>query len=294
MRVGFVAILGRPNVGKSTLLNALLSKKVSIVSRRAQTTRDSICGILNEKGKQIVFVDTPGIFVGEAALDKYMNKAAKEATKDVNATLYLIDVSAESLDRDFAILDSLKLRGPVYIVLNKVDTRRLDHIASCKEKIAEKYPSWPIIEASLIENFGIKDIKEAIEPHLEEGMPFYPDDAITDKDKAYQAKEVIRQELLHFLKQEIPHQSAVKIETLDYENRGYKIEATIIVNKDNHKAIVIGKGGEMIKNMSMSGRDELERMWHSHITHLTIEVDSEPGWREDPRKLIELGYGERN
>ena len=291
MKVGFVAILGRPNAGKSTLLNALLSKKVSIVSHRAQTTRDDISGILNEKDFQIVFVDTPGIYMGPEALDKHMRSAAFGSSRDAEAVVYLIDCGEKDTERDITILKALNVTCPVFLVLNKIDTVKPEQAMAAKELLGKEFPDYQIIEASLIRNFGLKQIKEAVIPTLKEGEPFYPDDMITDKDPAYQAKEVIRQELLHFLKQEIPHQSAVKIDSFEKIDGGFKIEATIALEKENHKPIVIGKGGQMIKKISMSARHELERMWHQHITNLSINVEVFPNWRNDPKLLAEFGYG---
>jgi len=288
MKSGFVAILGRPNVGKSTLLNALLSKKISIVSPKAQTTRDDISGILNQKDLQIVFVDTPGIFTGAGGLDKYMNQSALSANKEVDATLYLIDASVDSLEKDIKILSSLNPKN-LFIVLNKIDTIKPDRGIEIREELKKNF-SYPIIEASLLENYGLKEIKDAILPLIPEGMPFYPENYITDKDKTYQIREIIRQELLHFLKQEVPHQSAVKIDSFNEENGGYIITATILVEKINHKGIVIGKGGQMIKKISMSARKELQRIWHEHINSLEIMVDVCPNWRNDPKILKELGY----
>lgn len=292
MKVGFVAILGRPNVGKSTLLNALLSKKISIVSPRAQTTRDSILGIYNDSKRQIVFVDTPGIFQGEVKMDRYMKKAAYESTRDVNVIVYIIDASTKLLDADFAAIKAINSDTPIIFVLNKIDLINLAKAIELKAAIKEKYPDNLILEASFLENFGIKEIKEAIEPYLEEGNPFYGEEFITDKDMSFQAKEIIREKLLHFLKQEIPHQSAVKIESLTKKNGGYWIKAKLIVNKDSHKGIVIGRGGEMIKKISMASRHELERMWHEHITNLEIEVEAIPSWRDNPKVLAELGYAD--
>jgi len=290
MKSGFVAILGRPNVGKSTLLNALLSKKVSIVTRRAQTTRDEISGILNEKDYQIVFVDTPGLFEGKEALDKYMGEQARDAAKDVDAILYLIDASVVDLTPDLKIIASLKAKSPLFVVLNKVDLCTLEEVVKRKEELAKALPGVPLIEASLLHNFGLKEIKEAVVPCLKGTTPYYPKGTLTDKDPAYQCKEVIRQELLHFLKQEVPHQCAVKIDSLKNVDKAYKIHATIITEKPNHKAIVIGKGGEMIKKISMAARHELERMWQTHISELRIEVDCIPNWRNDPKVLKDLGY----
>ncbi len=292
MKVGFVAILGRPNAGKSTLLNALLSKKVSIVSYRAQTTRDAISGILNEKGMQIVFVDTPGIFQGNASLDRHMKKTAFESARDVDAILYLIDGGAKELDTDFKIISSIHSDAPIILVLNKIDLLKAEEAAEKKAAIAAAYPNYLLIEASILENFGIKEIKEAILPHLSEGEPFYPEDMLTDKDQAYQAKEVIRGKLLHFLREEVPHQAAVRIDSLKKDGGVYKIHATILVDKPNHKGIVIGRGGEMIKKISMSSRTELEKMWHEKIALLSIEVEDDPGWRNDIKKLQSLGYGD--
>lgn len=293
MKVGFVAILGRPNAGKSTLLNALLSKKVSIVSRKAQTTRDHIYGILNEKDRQIVFIDTPGIYFGSEGLDRFMRSQAFGSSKDAEAVLYLIDASEKDVEKDVEIIKGLRCSCPIFIVLNKVSLCTVDEVLPKKQLLAEAFPDHQIIESSILENFGLKEIKKAVEPTLVEGSPYFPEDVITDKDKSFQAKEVIRQELLHFLKQEIPHQSAVKIDRMEKVDGAYKIKATIAVDKENHKAIVIGKNGEMIKKISMSARHELERMWHEHISLLEVRVLHLPNWRSDPKKLAEYGYGKQ-
>ena len=180
MKVGFIAIMGRPNVGKSTLLNALLSKKVSIVSHKAQTTRDNILGILNEPGIQMVFVDTPGIYMGPEALDRHMREQAFNSAKDAEALLYLIDAGAESLERDINILSSLRTSSKVFIVLNKIDLVKAEQAIALKKQLGEAFPDYPLIEASLIENFGLKEIKQAVLPYLVEGEPFFPEDMITD------------------------------------------------------------------------------------------------------------------
>ena len=290
MKVGFVAILGRPNAGKSTFLNAVLSKKVSIVTPKAQTTRDSICGILTEKERQIVFVDTPGIFFGEGALDRYMKKSAFDSSKDVDAILYLIDGSTKDLEPDFSIIEGLRSTAPRILILNKIDLLHIEEGEAKKKAIRARFPDYPLLEASFLKNFGIKEVKEEIEKYLVEGEPFYPEDTLTDKDLSYRGKEIIRQELLHFLKQEIPHQSAVLIKKFAPDGDGYRIEARVILNKKNHKSIVIGKGGEMIKKISMSARHEMERVFRKHIYSLDIEVEVKEDWRNDPAMLKKLGY----
>lgn len=291
MKTGFVAILGRPNVGKSTLLNAMLSKKVSIVTPKAQTTRDAILGILTQKDMQIVFVDTPGIFYGQEKLYGMMKRTAFESSRGVDAVLYLIDASVKSLDEDIKIFGSIKTDAPRFFVLNKIDLIRPERGEELKAALKSAYPDVEIIEASLLENYGLREIKDAIVPLLSEGEMFYPSDMLTDKDDAYQAKEVIREKMLHFLREEVPHQSAVVIDSIAEKDDHLKIKGRIIVEKKAHKAIVIGKGGEMIKKITQSAKKELERMWHIGISSLTLEVEEIPGWRNDLKKLGDLGYG---
>lgn len=293
MKIGTIAIMGRPNVGKSTFLNCALSKKISIVSPRAQTTRDSICGILTEKDRQYVFVDTPGIYYGDGKLESHMRRAAFGSSRGVDAILYFLDASSDSLDQDLKIVSSIKTDSPLLFVLNKIDLIKVEKAREIEEKVKIAYPNFLVIEASFKENFGIKEVKTALEPYLTEGEPLYPKDYLTDKDREYQAKEVIREKLLHFLFDEIPHQSAVRIDEFTKEGGGYNISATIIVEKKAHKGIVIGQGGQMIKKISMSSRHELERMWHEHVTHLTIEVEAIPGWRNSPKALMDLGYNDK-
>ncbi|MDY6392577.1 MAG: GTPase Era [Bacilli bacterium] len=293
MKSGFVAILGRPNVGKSTLLNALLSKKVSIVSPKAQTTRDSVSGIYEEKDLQIVFVDTPGIHRGEKKLDSHMRKTAFSSSRDVDAILYLLDASEKDMEPDLKIIASIDSPAPRIFVLNKIDLVRPEVGKAKIEALKSAYPDAQVIEATLKENFGIKEIKEAVVPYLSGTAPFYPDDMITDKDMSFQAKEVIREKMLHFLRDEIPHSAAVKMDKFLLTKEGDVIAATIILDKENHKGIVIGKGGAMIKKISMAARQELERMWHEKIASLTLKVEVDPGWRDSAKKLIEVGYGDR-
>ncbi len=292
MKIGFVSILGRPNVGKSTLLNALLSKKVSIVSPKAQTTRDAISGILNEKDYQIVFVDTPGIFYGKEKLYSLMKKTAFESSRDVNAIIYMIDASTKTLDEDIKIYNSINSDAPRIVVLNKIDLIKAEEAKEKKEIISENMKSALLIETSIKENFGLKEIKEALYSYLEEGEPFYPTNMITDKDKAYQAKEIIRGKLLHFLRQEIPHQCAVVISSFKENDDKIEISAKIVTEKENQKGIIIGKGGNMIKSIKTAAKKEMETSWHKNVASLKIEVEADPGWRDSIKKLIEYGYGE--
>lgn len=291
MKAGFVALLGRPNAGKSTLLNALLSKKVSIVSPKSQTTRDDILGIYNEKDLQIVYVDTPGLFEGEEALYKTMLRSAKRSLSDVDALCYLIDASHDDYEKDDAFLKTLKTEKPKFLLFNKIDLATAPQMEAIKAHFKEAYPEYGQIEISALKNFGLKDVKEALRAILPENPPYFPPEMVTDKDRPFMAKEVIRESLLHFLKEEVPHNTAVKIDSFE-EKDGISIEATIYCAKPNQKAIIIGKGGDMIKKISMRSRHELETLWKKHVA-LYCQVEVLRDWWRDPKKLETLGYGSK-
>lgn len=291
MKSGFVAILGRPNVGKSTLINALLSKKVSIVTPRAQTTRDDVMGVYNEKDLQIVFVDTPGLFEGKEALDAHMNKEARSAMKGAEVLVYLLDASCPDFTEDDKIIGTLNKQTPLVLVLNKIDLVTLPAATAAQKHFEEAFPKAEILQMSALTNYGLKELKEAVVAHLSEGPAYYPTDALTDKDHSFIAKEVVREELLHFLKEEVPHQCAVVIDEYKEKDGAAIIHGTVYVEKETQVGIVIGKAGTMIKKISMSARRELERMWGKHVT-LVLLVRYEPDWRNNPNKLQKLGYGE--
>lgn len=291
MKTGFVTLLGRPNAGKSTLLNAILSKKVSIVSPKSQTTRDDILGIYNEKDLQIVFCDTPGLFLGEEAIYKTMYKQARCSLSDVDAVCYLIDSYSTDFESDDSFLRSIKNETPRFLLLNKIDECDVTRMEEVKKHFKESAPNWEIIEISALKNFGLKDLKNRLKEVLPEGLPFYPSEVITDKDRPFMAKEVLRESLLHFLKEEVPHDSATIIKSYKENKDGsIEIEARIIVSKESQKGIVIGKGGEMIKKISMRTRKELQSMWHTYVS-LYANVEVIENWRDDPKKLLKLGYG---
>ena len=200
MKVGFVSILGLPNVGKSTLINAILSKKVSIVTSKSQTTRDAIMGVYNEKDLQIVYIDTPGLFPGDEALYQMMEKSARRSMSGVDVILYVIDSTSKNYSKDDETLASIKSDAPIILLFNKIDDVRVEQMEALLAHYNEKYPNYEKIQISAKTNFGLKDIKNAVVAHLSEGLPYYPEDVITDKDKPFMAKEAIREELLRFLK----------------------------------------------------------------------------------------------
>lgn len=289
---GFVTILGRPNAGKSTLLNALLSKKVSIVTPKAQTTRDDIMGIYNEKDLQIVFIDTPGLFDGDKKLDKMMNRSARRSISDVDAILYVIDCHANRLDEDLKRLSSIKSDKPIFVLLNKIDLMKAPEMEKLIATVRNAHPDKRIIELSALTNFGLKDVKEALKEVLPEGVPYFPSDMITDKDKPFMIREVVREKLLHFLRDEIPHQAAVRLKAFREGEKEIAASCLILVEKDSQKGIIIGKSGTMIKKIGTSARTELERMWKKHLD-LRLAVEVSPNWRMSDHVLAELGYGNK-
>lgn len=293
MKCGYCTILGRPNVGKSTLINALLSKKISIVTPKAQTTRDDVLGIYHEKDFEIIFIDTPGLCEGKEALYEAMNRSARRSLSDVDVALYVIDASEENFQKDDEILSSLKMNCPRILVLNKIDLATAPMMEALKEHCQSFYPKDTIVEASALTNFGLKEIKGAVKHFLPEGEAYYPEDMVTDKDGSFMAKEVIREQLLHFLKEEVPHECAVTVDSLETKKESTTIHATIVCEKENQKAIIIGKDGVMIKRISMTARRNLEKMWNRHVA-LYLKVLCVPNWRNDPRKLQLVGYGERH
>ncbi len=290
MKSGFVAILGRPNVGKSTFLNAILSHKVSIVSPKPQTTRDNIIGVLTEKDYQMVFIDTPGLFEGEAALDKFMNKEARSSLGDADICLFMI--SADNFEEDdpsFKTLKALKLNCPFLILVNKIDLATAPKMEALLSELHEEFPNKEIIQMSALTNFGLKDVKEAVAKYLPEGPMYYEEGTLTDKGVAFDVKETVRYEMLHFLSDEVPHQAAVTIDSLNEKAKEMYIEATIWVEKKSQIGIVVGKGGEMIKKISMTARRDLEKRLHKHID-LRIEVRQAADWRQKSDRLKAFGY----
>ena len=294
MKSGFVAILGRPNVGKSTFLNAVLSKKVSIVSPKPQTTRDNIIGVLTEKDYQMVFIDTPGLFEGEAALDKFMNKEARSSLGDADICLFMISAdNFQEDDPDFKTLKALKLNCPFIILVNKIDLATAPKMEALLNKLHEEFPNKEIIQMSALTNFGLKDVKDAVAKYLPKGPMYYEEGTITDKGTAFDIKETVRYEMLHFLSDEVPHQSAVTIDSLNEKSKEIYCEATIWVEKKSQIGIVVGKGGDMIKKISMTARRDLEKRLHKHID-LRIEVKQAADWRQKTDKLKAFGYSKED
>ena len=289
MKSGFVSIVGRPNAGKSTIINALLERKLSIVTEKAQTTRNSIKGIYDDGEYQIIFIDTPGIHKASHSLGEFMNKEALDSAKDVDANVLVVDASRRFDEGDRFINESLSKDIPLFIVINKIDLMRLPEVQQIKAKYQEMYPKTKILEASAIENFGIEELLKEVKAVIPEGPRYFAEDQVTDKDSSFMISEVIREKLLKLLKDEVPHDLAVRVDEIKSKKEAVYIRATIIVDKESHKGIVIGKGGKRIKAIGMKARTDLEEYYNKRI-FLELFVSVKEDWLNNPRILKELGY----
>lgn len=290
MKSGFVSILGRPNVGKSTLLNAILNQKVSIVADRSQTTRNTIKGIYNKEGVQIVFTDTPGIHKPKEKLSIEMNNMAYSAAHDVDVNILVVDASEPFGPGDEYILNHLDIKNaPLILVFNKIDMARLDKVLKIKEIYQEKAPEAIVIDTVAKDKFNVDTLLKKIIELLPEGPAYYSTEEITDKDIIFQIKEIIREKVIRNLRDEVPHAAAVYMEDINWDSEPIHIKANIIVEKEGQKGIVIGAGGKRIKNIGQQARKDIEGLLHKHV-FLELFVKVQEGWRDDEKSLETYGY----
>ena len=290
MKSGFVSILGRPNVGKSTLLNVFLNQKVSIVADKSQTTRNTIKGIYNAEGVQIVFTDTPGIHKPKEKLSYEMNNMAYSAAHDVDVNILVVDASEPFGPGDEYILNHLDINNaPLIIVFNKIDLARLDKVLKIKDIYKEKAPNAIIIDTVAKDRFNVDELLKEIINLLPEGPAFYDSEEITDKDVIFQIKEIIREKVIRNLRDEVPHATAVYMEDIDWESSPLHIKANIIVEKEGQKGIVIGAGGKRIKLIGQQARKDIEELLKKHI-FLELFVKVQEGWRDNEKSLETYGY----
>ena len=288
---GFVSIIGRPNVGKSTLLNNFLGMKLAIVSPRAQTTRNRIQGIYTTETEQIIFIDTPGIHKPKNELGNVMNEFAYSALDGTDLILMIVDASSPIGDGDKYIIEQLsKVKIPVILVLNKVDLVEdevvlMNNLNSYKE--AYKFAGG--ITLSATEGFNIDKLKDMIVDRLEVGPMYYPEDQVLDLPERFVVAEIIREKVLLQTKEEIPHSVAVTIESFKEKSKMIEINATIIVERPSQKMIIIGKGGNMIKSIGTDARRDIVKFLNQKV-YLELFVKVEANWRNNKKYLKEFGY----
>ncbi len=288
---GFVTIVGRPNVGKSTLLNYIMGEKLSIVSNKPQTTRNNIQTILTGDDYQIVFADTPGIHKPKHKLGEYMVNSAKESTKDVDLVLFLTNPDEEIGRGDKFILEALRdKKCPVFLVLNKMDESTQDRVAKSLEMYAKEFNFAEIIPISAIKGKNVDTLVELMKKAMPEGPKYYPDDMITDVQEKFVVSETIREKALRTLRDEVPHGIAVDIIQMKQNDIGtYHIEVDLICEKDSHKGIIIGKNGQTLKKIGETSRYDLEKFLRAKV-NLKIWVKVRKEWRDNQLLLKELGY----
>ncbi len=289
-RTGFVAIVGRPNVGKSTLLNRLIGQKISIVSSKAQTTRHRVTGILTEGAAQFVFVDTPGFQTQHRnALNRSMNRTVSQVLADVDLVFFVVEADRFS-DDDARVLEVIPADARVVLVINKVDQLKdkarllpfIDRMRALRDFVE-------IVPLSAERGTNVEALVAAATPLLPEGAPMYGEDEITDRSERFLAAEFLREKLFRLLGDELPYGIAVEIEKFEVEGNLRRIFAAVIVDKAGHKGIVIGKGGEKLKRVSSEARAELERLFDAKV-YLEVWVKVKSGWADDERALKSLGY----
>lgn len=288
---GYVAIIGRPNVGKSTLLNQILGEKLSITSRKPQTTRHQILGIKTQSDVQTIYVDTPGLHqTGTAALNRYLNRAASSAIHDVDVLIWVIDATRWTADDDW-VLEKLKtVKSPVLLVVNKVDKiKEKKMLLPLLERLGTKLNFAAIIPLSAKTGQNVALLEGEIATRLPAQAYIFPEEQLTDRSERFLASEIIREKLVRTLGQELPYAISVEIEQFKVVNTLYEISAIIWIEKNSQKPIILGKKGEQLKAIGTAARLDMERLF-DHKVFLRLWVKVKSGWSDDERALRSLGY----
>ena len=290
-RCGYVAIVGRPNVGKSTLLNHILGQKISITSRKPQTTRHQVLGIKTEDNYQVIFVDTPGLHRGEdKAINRYMNKAASSAIRDVDLVLFLVDRTAWTEEDQMVLEQVQRAKLPTILVVNKVDLLEdknvlLPHL----QALADRGDFEAIVPASALRQRNVDSLEQEILKYLPESEHFYPEEQITDRSQRFLAAEIVREKIMRQLGDELPYAVTVEIEEFSFEGEVAHISALILVERKGQKKIIIGDKGTRLRSIGTDARKDMERLFDCKVM-LRLWVKVKSGWSDDERALRSLGY----
>ncbi len=292
---GFISILGRPNVGKSTFFNTVLGDKISIVTNKPQTTRNRISGIKNFPDAQMIFLDTPGIHKPKNPLNRAIVKAAQETIGNTDILLMLVEANSDVRQHDLLIIESLRsVKVPVFLVINKIDLIEKKYLLPLIDKFSKLYNYKEIFPICALKGEGITDLINSIKDNLPEGPRLFPEDILTDATERFIASEFIREQITLFTKQEIPYSSAVVIDSFkeDEDKNLIKISATINVEKESQKAIMIGKKGVMLKNIGTQARKQMENLFGARV-FLELFVRVRKDWTNSQRMLTEFGLIKR-
>jgi GTP-binding protein Era len=289
-RVGFVSIVGRPNAGKSTLLNALVGESIAITAHQAQTTRTTIQGVLNTPEAQIIFIDTPGIHKSDTLLNRRMMETVREALLGRDLILYVADATRPPTEEDEHALSAVSKSAKAVLVLNKVDrVKDKPLLLPLMEYYTARFPFGSSIPASARTGEGLEELKRVITETLPEGDPLFPEDYLTDQPLRFMAAEIIREQILRITREEVPHSTAILIDKWEETPGLTKIAATIHVERPGQKVILIGAGGQTLKKIGTAARHRLERLLE-HKVFLSLFVKVKPNWREDPSFLNAIDW----
>lgn len=290
MKSGFVGIIGRPNVGKSTLINSIIGRKVAITSNKPQTTRNIIQGIYNEDKIQIVFVDTPGIHKPQTKLGKTLNKQAYYSIDDTDIILFLVDAYEGLGKGDIYILDKLReINKPVILVINKIDKITHEEILARINDYKDLYDFSEIIPVSSLTRSNIDDLIETLKKYLPDNVRYYGEDSITNKSIDFLMSEIVREKVFRFTDEEVPHSITCVTDSVEIGKTSYSIRISIIVDRDSLKKIIIGKQGDMIKKIGIESRKDLEELLGRKV-YLELFVKTVKKWREKEKYLSEFGF----
>lgn len=289
MKSGFVSLVGRPNVGKSTLLNSLLQTKLAITSNKAQTTRNIIQGIYNDEETQIVFIDTPGIHKPQYKLGNVLNRKAYSMTNEVDLILFLIDTESGFGRGDQFILDRLKEKDtPVILLMNKVDKMKKEKLLSLIEQYQKLYDFKEIIPISALKGDNVSHLIDVVKKYLPNNEKIYDDDTITNVSNYFYISEIVREKVLRLTEKEVPHSVTCMVENYEEDDELVHIQVQVIVDRDNLKKIIIGKGGKMLKEIGMQARKDLEEYLGKKV-FLETYVKTIENWRDLEKYLLEFG-----
>lgn len=290
-RSGYVAIVGRPNVGKSTLMNRILGQKISITSNKPQTTRHRILGIKTTESFQAVYVDTPGLHLNaKKAMNRYMNRAASSSLADVDMILFVIEAEKWT-DEDESVLQKLQSQSiPVVLVVNKIDyLKDKEQLLPLLQQLSSKMDFFAVMPLSALKGQNVESLEKEVLRVLPESPPIYPEEYVTDRSERFLAAEIIREKLMRSMGQELPYSTAVEIEQFKNDNGLLRINALIWVERDSQKKIVIGKGGEQLKAIGKQARLDMEKLFDAKV-FLQLWVKVKEGWSDNERILNSLGY----
>ena len=290
MKSGLIGLVGRPNVGKSTLVNSIVGKKVAIVSNKPQTTRNLIQGIYNDDDSQIVLVDTPGIHKPNHKLGDYLNKEAYYSINDVDAIMFLVPANEEVGGGDKFIIEKLKeANKPVILVINKIDTIKKEDLMNKINSYKDLYPFSDIVPVSALKKDNVKTLINVLKNYLTDNVKYYEDDYYTNKSTNFMIAEIVREKIMNLTHEEVPHSVTCIVEGVEKHNNAFEISVCIIVDRDSLKRIIIGKGGSMLKEVGTKARVDIEELLGTKV-FLNLYVKTMNKWRDKMNYLKELGF----